>query len=437
MKILVFSRATLSHTSGGLERHLDILTNKLVKRGHSVTVVTTRHPEGIEEKVIDGVKYYYLRKTVPSSYSQNYFLESAKLAKKSDVDIVWSQSSGGLGWIKYHKELRLKAIPFVTYVHGHILELVIGYIQSSLTNPKLEWQSENGEAITAKERSKSGFSLKRILNDYIDAQRIFSHSNAVISVSRRTLRTVKYTHFLTSKKCQLVYNGVDSETFKPDINASDRLRLRLRLPSDEKVVLSIGRLERIKGVQYLVEAFRRLLKTGTKATLIIVGDGSYRNYLERIISEADLERKVILTGTLEPKELPQFYNLCDVFVLPSLLTESFSLVTLEAMACGKPVIATKVGATPEQIRHMQNGILVPPGDAESICRNMLLLLKDRPELALYLGRNARERVVREFDSNVMSKKVESIFINLISENRSQDIVAQGEEASQQPESFFG
>jgi glycosyltransferase involved in cell wall biosynthesis len=158
-----------------------------------------------------------------------------------------------------------------------------------------------------------------------------------------------------------------------------------------------------------------LLNSGINARLLIIGDGPYRGHLEETARKLNLQSKVIFTGALNPRELPKFYNLCDVFAFPSVLFETFPYVTLEAMACGKPVIASKTGGICEQIEHMHNGILLPPGNVSSLHQSMLLLMKDQPKLAQRLGKNAREKVSRDFNLGIMTKSVESLFLDVISE----------------------
>jgi glycosyltransferase involved in cell wall biosynthesis len=160
-----------------------------------------------------------------------------------------------------------------------------------------------------------------------------------------------------------IRNGVDRALFRPmDMNTC---RNTLSLPSDGRVVLFIGNLVPIKGISYLIEAFATGTFLRQKTRLIILGDGPLNGYLKRKAADLGLNDIVMFMGSRSHNEIPLWMNACDIFCLPS-LNEGCPNVVLEALACGKPVVATRVGGIPEIIQSSDCGILVRQGNATEL-----------------------------------------------------------------------
>jgi glycosyltransferase involved in cell wall biosynthesis len=186
--------------------------------------------------------------------------------------------------------------------------------------------------------------------------------------------------------------GVDTKRFRADP--------RSRLPS-EKTVLFVGRLAEKKGLEYLVRAFPEVLSRHPDARLIVVGDGPLRGELEALARELRLEERVQMVGGKPPSELPRFYSACRIFVGPSVVarsgdTEAFGLVFAEAMAAGRPVVATSVGGVADIVIHGRTGLLVEPESPAALARAINELL-DSQAAAEKMGEVARRWVRRKFD----------------------------------------
>lgn len=186
-----------------------------------------------------------------------------------------------------------------------------------------------------------------------------------------------------NKRHFLVYGGVDTSLFHPNYEV-DELKEEMELDGSY-IVLCVGRVVPHKGIDVLIRTLR-FLPSNTK--LLIVGpivDKQYLSYLKRI-SGRKYEKQVVITGAVKTKKLPLFYNLCHVFVQPSLhqdylgrqhrFPELLGLTKLEAMACAKPVVVSNAGALPEKVVEGKNGYVTKAGDEKELAESINALLCD-------------------------------------------------------------
>jgi glycosyltransferase involved in cell wall biosynthesis len=167
---------------------------------------------------------------------------------------------------------------------------------------------------------------------------------------------------------------------------------------NKKVVLYVGRLIDLKGVDYLINAFYKLLKEHEDTVLLIVGDGPEKSKLEILAGKLGIKDNVIFTGNIENSLLGGYYLLSNVFVLPSITTyfaDACPLVVNEAMYFGKPVITSDaVGAT-FMIQNGKNGFVVPERDADSLCNALYKILSD-PDLEKEMGNESKQVIENGF-----------------------------------------
>jgi len=168
------------------------------------------------------------------------------------------------------------------------------------------------------------------------------------------------------KKIKLIFNGVDTNQFKP--LAMMTQRSKLNLPKDKKIIMALGRLSPEKGFDLLIDAFKQIYKE-ENLYLIIVGDGPSRSKIEKKIKKNCLSGNVMLAGTKPHHDIQKWYNACDVFCSPS-YREEFPLNIVEALCCGKPVVATSVGIANKIINNGLNGNLVAAGSSQDLARGI-------------------------------------------------------------------
>ncbi len=190
--------------------------------------------------------------------------------------------------------------------------------------------------------------------------------------------------------------NVSNLTFKEDdYYNQNKIRQELGL-QDEKVILFVGRLIKLKGVEYLLKAFRKLQNRIENVVLVIAGEGECRSELECLSRKLQVDDKVYFRGNVDNKLLGAYYLLCNVFVLPSITThhaDACPLVVNEAMYYGKPVITSDAVGTTFMIHDDVNGYVVPERNSEALCKALYEILSD-DELEKRMG-EASTKIINE------------------------------------------
>jgi len=201
-----------------------------------------------------------------------------------------------------------------------------------------------------------------------------------------------------AKRLITVYPGVDVKLFRPNLDCSkivERYKLR-----DKKVILSVSRLEKDKGEDMVIRALPEVIKKTDNLVYLVVGAGSQKVVLKKLVDKFHLKDRVVFTGAMPNGILPQIFNACDVFIRATREEkghmEGFGIVYLEANACGKTVIGGRTGGAVEAIIHNQTGLLINPKSQQEIARSLIKLLSDRA-LREKLGGNGRKRVIEKFN----------------------------------------
>lgn len=214
---------------------------------------------------------------------------------------------------------------------------------------------------------------------------------------------------INEEKVHVVPNGVDTAKFKPTGKA--HARDLLNLPQDKNIVLFVGALRKIKGVDYLIEAAKDFVNTNTD--LFMVGrDDGLRKSLEKRAQELKIADHIRFTGPVDHEKIPLWISASDILVLPS-LSEGRPNVVLESLACEVPVVATNVGGIPELMIDGETGYLVPSKDPIEISRkiNKLLENKSQRENMGKLGR--RSIIQRGLTWEAHAKKTVNIYSELL------------------------
>lgn len=234
----------------------------------------------------------------------------------------------------------------------------------------------------------------------------FGFTDKLVTVSEYLTRYMQKIVGLDYKRIIQIENGVDTKLF---YNASNNQRTlqTLGLSPDDHIIGIVARLEPVKDHLTLLNAFAMVIKTVPNCKLLIIGNGSQKQNIEKQIQTLKLSEKVLLLG--ERKDIPELLSIMDIFVLSS-LSEGTSLTLLEAMASEKPVVATNVGGNGKVVIDNETGFLVPPGEPSIMAEKIIKLLSNR-NLINEMGIRGRNRVLERFSLDKMVKEYEKLYLN--------------------------
>lgn len=240
-------------------------------------------------------------------------------------------------------------------------------------------------------------------------RRFLRCADAILPTSPNYIRSSVFLREVEAR-CQVVPLGIALEQYAatPDrLEAAARLRGRF---GAAPLILFVGQFREYKGLPFLLRALASI----PEARAVLIGDGAWRPVIEEERRRLGLEERVLLPGNLPDAEVIPYYHACDVFALPShRRSEAFGLVQIEAMACGKPVVSTRLDTgVPFVNRDGETGLVVEPGDVESLARALRTLIGDAA-LRRRLGEAARRRAHAEFSREVMVERVKSVYASLL------------------------
>ena len=214
---------------------------------------------------------------------------------------------------------------------------------------------------------------------------------------------------IAADKIATIPNGVDAERFDPAVPS-----LRKEMAADGGTLVGfVGRLVPEKGGEVLLRAAQQVLVVHPRIKFVFVGEGPSRKRWEALATQLGIAKQVVFVGARD--DMPGVYSSLDLVVLPSYI-ESMPMCLLEAMAAGKPVVATRVGAVPQLVASDQIGLLVEPGSVDALSTGIRRVLEDH-ELALRLGNNARQHVARNFSAQSMAKNYVWHFNHVLANQR--------------------
>jgi len=383
MNICFFSNVTFWHgLNGGMEIHGRALCGGLVSKGHKVTVIASKHPHGKVYEKIKGINIYYLKDTVFGSERLNWLKASQKkfweLHQKNPFNMIMSQQAVAPKILNTAKGSQ--RLPRVILIQGHEGLMFLSEIKQILHH-------------------KRGFSrLPKIILSfgyYFAREFIAFHRCDRIVAASETVRKSTLTWFnLDSRKVSTVYNGVDLSVFKPAAATGIIIREAHKIKESDKVILFLSHVTKQKGVDVAIRAFAEIRRKKSNVKLMIVGDGNDFLKANRLVRQMRLEPDVVFSGALEHKQIPSYINAGDVLLFPTLRKEGFPFVIIEAMACGKPIIASNIGGNSEALEDGRTGILIK--------------LLDDEELSRQLSQNAFTEVTQRFGTEKMVLGIERV-----------------------------
>jgi glycosyltransferase involved in cell wall biosynthesis len=232
-----------------------------------------------------------------------------------------------------------------------------------------------------------------------------------IVVSENLKKRLNKDHQISKQNIVKIYNGIETHEYlnmySKDIERG--VRCEFDIEDTELLICSVGRMVWQKGFEFLINAIPEVVRVIPNAKFLLVGDGPLRGKLGALSKELRVRDKVIFTGFRS--DIKEILSAIDILVIPSLL-EGFPMITLEAMAMAKPIVATNIDGITEQITDEVNGILVLPKNPSALTKAVIRVLNDK-ELAMTMGLAAREKVEQEFSVEEMVAETEKVYLSLL------------------------
>jgi glycosyltransferase involved in cell wall biosynthesis len=356
--------------SGGAERQFVQLADGLVEKGHEVTLVTIfpggKHWNENKGKKIDLVSLHHHRD-----------------------GRVWRRFAQHIGSFYRFQDLVKHRNPDVVYSALDIANLISGFSSYFFKDKKLVWGVRNSSYSTSSRVGKYVYKISNFVGHKVD-----------LVISNSVKGREFYEDVLTRcKKWEVIPNGIDTDRFYIDEESGARIREEWRVSESTKIVGFVGRLVPIKGLEVLVEALRMCKKDSEDFLLVIVGKGnpSYIQKIREQVSRNDLKERVIWAG--HRNDMMAIYNAFDVLVLPS-LSEGFSNVIGEALACGCPCVTTDVGDSARLVECER--LVVQKGEPGEIHRAIAEVFQSSPS-----PEPLRQHIMHKYDVNALVEKTEN------------------------------
>lgn len=374
------------------------LARRVVGQGQRVLVVTRRlRPDQPAREQVDGAEVVRVRPAVGLRRSGKFLMMIpallALIAERRHYQVIIVADLQVLG--------------------------VIGVLAAKLLGKtcllRAESCAEIGLPLRPIDPKRSRFGLGLVSLVIAARNRVLMRADGFLSISSAT--TQEYLAARVPREAIIeITNGVDVDRFRPAAGAEKReLRRRLGLPPG-KIFAYSGRLGRGKGLELLLRVWKRLSTENAEAHLVLVGGGQgygldMEAELRRLVAEHGLDERVTFTGNVQDVE--HWLQAADAFVFPS-QTESLGLSLVEALSCGLPAVATRVGGIPDVVQDGVNGILVPYGDEQMLHEAMRTVLSDE-ERARCMGEAGRRTVVERFNLDLIAGQYQTLLARLVLE----------------------
>lgn len=393
MRVLFLDDAVFDDLPGGSRVVARSLVQGLARRGHEVTMLVPRHaPQSPDDERRDGVRIVrYGGAGNPLAFVREGRAACARLWAEGAFDIV----------------------------HTHFAYAAIGPLQAvPRPVPRIRtfhgpWDEEGWSEDAARSPRGLGLvkaSIKKLLRFQIEAANL-RRSDRVIVLSEFFREEVQRRFGVAPARITKIPGGVDLARFvlSPEPGAA---RTRLGLPQDRSLLLSVRRLTPRMGLDNLICAMPAIIAQCPDVLLLIGGKGPERDTLARLIAAHGLENHVRLLGFIADEQLAAYYGAADAFVLPTVALEGFGLVTVEALACGTPVVGTPVGATPEILSALDARLVTASATSDALAQGLLSFLQGDWRQALTPQR-LREFVQQRYTWERTVEQTEALYHSLV------------------------
>lgn len=390
LNILMVADIFFPDVRGGSGRVVFEASRGLAKNGHNVVVVTRKKENLLPNEKMQGFRVcrYSIDSTHPAGFLFSSLKNTYKLVKRLSREtsfdcLILNQPLTALGALMVRK---FKHIPKIYFFHSSWPE---------------EYQIK-------KQRNDIGLVLRKWIE-----KRVLSKSHMVVPASKYSQDKIKRLYPKLSLNIKIIPHGVDIDKFKP-IGDKKKVRGELGIARDKKVLFTVRNLTSRMGLESLIEAMVKVKENHKDILLIIGGTGRLEQQLKSLASDLWLEDYVIFAGNIDDHKLPGYYQAADLFILPTKTLEGFGLVTLEAFACGTPVLGTPVGATVEILKQLDERLLFEGTDAGSMAKLISEYLGKPKNQINELKQKCRQFVVDNYSWEKALSSLEKVLTGVLS-----------------------
>jgi glycosyltransferase involved in cell wall biosynthesis len=404
LNILFATDVSIRKVQGGAERVLHEQTARLSERGHEIHVITRRLP--IHSSSYENIKNVHeWRYDVKEKNSFTFFISTVlncqklykKISKKDSFDLI-----------NYHQPFSAFAINLLR----NTKKIKKVYTCHSLAFEEYETRNPKPSKILARIRHKINSYLRKYIEKYS-----VSKSESIAVLSEFTKNKLIENYKIKPEKIHIIPGGVDLGQFGFRENKLSA-RIQLGLSAEKFILFTVRNLVPRMGLENLIYAMKEIIQSTKDIYLIIGGKGELREKLANLISELNLADFIKLQGFISSEDLPFYYQAADFFVLPTKSLEGFGLVTVEAMACGTPVLGTPVGGTKEILDKFNPAFLFKDTSPESISGRILEkynYYKQEPEEYKKISQKCRVFAEKNYSWERNISEIEALFAQLIKE----------------------
>ena len=369
MKVVISTRAIYPfHGYGGMERYYYNLAKHLVEQGIKVEIVTSQDKSGNKFLEFDGIKYTF----IPPNFNKKPFMS------------LWYYPFS-LNVKKYLEKIRFDVL------HG----TAGTYPYSNLRNRKPVIVQPFGLE-PFKIEGIRGLLLKILF--YRMSKRNMENADAIASEGELQTKEIIDLFGVPREKIFYLPVGVDLDIIEQYLKNSQLSKEDYNLQDADLVLINVNRLAPNKGVPYLIESLK-ILNEELNVKLIMVGSGPEEGNIKKKINDLELQDKVLHFKNISDEKMFQLFTLADVSVTPTLY-EGLPTVVLEAMACGKPIVASNVSEIPQVVKDGVNGFLVPPANSKAIA-DAVLKIYDK-NLFMKMSK-ASKKIIKNYDWSKIAK----------------------------------
>ncbi len=362
-------------STGGTQTLAYNIARRFRKQGHSVIVYTSSHPDRPSFEVKDSIfiRRFNLGPSILSRFMKQPLYITPRMipylfsSELQDVDIVH-----GFGYCTFQSlstilTKKLRKIPCILTPQYHPW----GTIYSNTAGIK-----------------------------------VINLANKIIAQCKNEFKAL--SRFVEEAKIKLIPTGIDASRFHhlPEDGLKENFNLQ-----DEKIILSVGKLAGHKGTDVLIKAIDILChQFNSKIKLLLIGSGERIFEYRTLVKNLGVQDAIMFLGRVDAITLLKAYGVADVFVFPS-LHESFGITLVEAAACGKPIVSTKVGIAPDIIKESENGFFCKYSDPHDLAKKIIMVLEN--DVVTENAKKYRKSVLTNYDWSNVFNKMEEIYLNVL------------------------